>query len=597
MRQITPRALFLGALFVCFTASAAAQSPPPLLTNVDPSGVNTTVASGGSSNHSPEMEEIRRQLRDQREEIERLRAMLGEQTRLLTELHARVERAEQTAPSIQSKDTLPAMRDMVAIATAPSLPLPSAPNSGHADQVEERLARAEAQIKKTTDSLARQLGSMTFSGDIRLRYESFYGQLNALPNSDNPTVIGNPLTTRQRLRARGRLAIRGQIGKEFDWGIRFATGSFPDVTSTNQTLTDFFSHKTFALDQLFMTYKPAAVPGFQVQAGKFEPPWLRTEMTLDTDIQTEGLNQTYTRDFKDSPLKNLTFVAWQLPFLERLSGFVLDSDGTVSQDRSRRAGRDLALYGAQLRGRFELTPKVALTLSAADLYFSGTQLITPIQFLGAQVQFPVTVTVPATGTTPARSVTGQVTIPREQLVNGSGNLGISTASNNATNSDGGLSSGFNLVDLIGRLDFAYSKRFPVALLFNFVTNTQTRDVVVADLGGVNRLLRNNENNGYWAEFQVGSTRERGDVFLGYTFIRIEKDAVLTPFNYSDLAQQSDVRAQRFVFSYAVDPRVTLSLTGIISQRPNGLLGVFGATPSGSLNRPTTRLQFDTLFRF
>jgi hypothetical protein len=41
----------------------------------------------------------------------------------------------------------------------------------------------------------------------------------------------------------------------------------------------------------------------------------------------------------------------------------------------------------------------------------------------------------------------------------------------------------------------------------------------------------------------------------------------------------------------------LTLTGIITQRPNGLLGVFGATPQGSLNTPTTRLQFDTTFRF
>jgi hypothetical protein len=41
----------------------------------------------------------------------------------------------------------------------------------------------------------------------------------------------------------------------------------------------------------------------------------------------------------------------------------------------------------------------------------------------------------------------------------------------------------------------------------------------------------------------------------------------------------------------------LSLTAWLTQRPNGLLGVFGATPPGSLERTQTRLQFDTLFRF
>jgi hypothetical protein len=58
-----------------------------------------------------------------------------------------------------------------------------------------------------------------------------------------------------------------------------------------------------------------------------------------------------------------------------------------------------------------------------------------------------------------------------------------------------------------------------------------------------------------------------------------------------------MRGHRFNFAYAVDPRVILSVTGIVTQRPNGVLGAFGTTPPGSLNRPTTRLQFDTAFRF
>ena len=110
-------------------------------------------------------------------------------------------------------------------------------------------------------------------------------------------------------------------------------------------------------------------------------------------------------------------------------------------------------------------------------------------------------------------------------------------------------------------------------------------------------LANHESNGYWAELQAGKARERGDALFGYTFIRIEKDAVLAPFNFSDILQSTDVRAHRFLASYTVDPRVTLSVTAIVSQRPNGLLGAFGATPAGSLDRPTVRLQFDTLFRF
>lgn len=224
------------------------------------------------------------------------------------------------------------------------------------------------------------------------------------------------------------------------------------------------------------------------------------------------------------------------------------------------------------------------------------------------MQLPVTITIPASGTTPAQTVTGFATIPRELLVAGNGNLGLSIAMNNATNRAGRLSSGFNLVDTIGRLDITRKERFPLTLIFDYVKNTQVHDVVIAAPNGSNAFLRNNEGSGYWAEFQVKRLRVRkkdekldtpvrGDISFGYTFIRIEKDAVLTPFNFDDLVQFSDVRIHRFNFAYFADPKVTFNITALVNQRPNGLLGVFGQTPPGSLNRPTIRLQFDTIFRF
>ncbi len=309
-------------------------------------------------------------------------------------------------------------------------------------------------------------------------------------------------------------------------------------------------------------------------------------MTIDNDVMVEGFNESYSRGFKNSAVKDLTFVAWQLPMLERNSAFVRNLDGTINIEQSRRDGRDLGLFGAQIRTRLEPSDKVALTLSIADLYFSGTQFISPIQVFGNQLLLPLTFTIPATSTTPAQIVTTQVSVPRDLLVAGHANLGLTTASNNAINRDGRLASGFNLVDLIARLELKHSKRFPVTILLNLVTNTQTRDVVRAGPDGADLILPNHENQGFWGEVQVGATKERGDMFFGYTFMRIEKDAVLTPFNFSDVTQQSDMRAHRLVFSYAVDPRVTFSVTGIVTQRANGLLGPFLPTPPGSLNRAT-----------
>jgi hypothetical protein len=577
----------LAACVICLCLSHATQGQ-----TAAPSSPQTSASpQANSTAQKSELDEVRNLLLKQQTEIERMRATIETQSREIEALRQRVDETTQPASLVRTSEVKTSDSVMSGQQT------PQA-NKNAPQDMEARMGRVEAELKKTGESLSKQLGSITFSGDLRLRYESFYGQLNTLANAANPLIVGNELSSRNRFRVRARLQIRGQIGKEFDWGLRFGTSSFADTVSSNQTLTDFFNRKPFGLDNAFIAYSPRKVPGLRLQGGKFDVPWLRTEMTIDNDLDPEGFNETYSRSFKKSKLTNLTFVAWQLPFLERASSFVRNADGTVNVSESRRGGRDLALYGAQARARFELAPETALTLSAADLYYSGTQFITPVQVFGSNLQIPVTITIPATATTPAQIVTTQVAIPRDFLVSGNANLGVSTASNNAVNRDGRLSSGFNLVDLIGRLDLYQKSRFPLALIFNFVTNTRVRDVVAAGgPGGTDLIFPNNENNGYWAEVQVGRLRERGDWLFDYTFVRIEKDAVLTPFNFSDLIQQSDSRTHRFNINYAADPRVVLSLTGFIAERPNGLLGVFGQTPPGSLNRPTVRLQWDTTFRF
>lgn len=517
------------------------------------------------------------------EKLNRLQQLIEQQNARLNQLQQTVEQQQETIRLLAQQVT-PAAPLVSPVSTATAMGVEPEPVPQQTPSVDDRLKKVESAVSA--------LGNVRFSGDIRLRSESIFGQSNSLASGNNPLALGNDLTPRHRMRFRARLAVRGTISEEFEWGLRFASGSFADNISTNQTFTDFFNRKPFGVDQAFITYKPKQLPGLRLQGGKFEPPWTATEMTIDSDLMMEGFNQSYTKTSKESVLKDVTFVAWQLPFLERNSAFVRNADGTVNIDQSRRGGRDLALYGAQLRTRFEPSSKVALSLSIADLYFSGTQFISPVQVFGSQIQLPLSFSLPGGGT-----VTTQVSIPRDMLVAGNANLGVSTASNNSTNRDGRLSSGFNLIDIIGRLDLKHSKRFPVALLLNFVTNTQAHDVVSAGPGGVDLILPNDENKGFWGEVQVGQTRARGDMQFGYTFMRIQKDAVLTPFNMSDITQQSDMRGHRFGFSYAADPRVVFTITGIITERPNGLLGPFVITPPGSLNRATTRLQLDTVLRF
>ena len=574
-----PLVLFSGAqrLSAQTLNSSASGAEGHKSTRVE-SGVTEKKGNAGSGANSTSSEErlniLERALEQQNAKLDQLQKLILEQQQTIA-LMARKLVGSEAPPALNASST---PRTAPPAATSPQAP-----------SVDDRLKQVEARVA--------DIGPVKFSGDIRLRSESFFGLSNSLTNGDNPAVLGNDLSPRHRLRVRARLAMRGTVGDEFDWGLRVASGSFADNISSNQTLTDFYNRKPFALDQAFISYKPRAIPGLRLQGGKFDLPWTATELTIDSDLMIEGINESYTRSFKKSRLKEIALVAWQSPFLERNSAFVRNSNGTVNIEQSRRGGRDLALYGAQFRSRFEFSPRVALNLSIADLFFSGTQFISPVQVFGSQLQLPLTFTIPAAGSTPAQTITTQVSIPRDLLVAGHGNLGLTNASNNATNRDGRLASGFNLVNMLGRLELKHSKRWPITLILDFVTNTQTRDVVTAGPGGVDLVLPNHENNGFWGELQVGQARARGDLQFGYTFMRIEKDAVLTPFNMSDITQQSDMRGHRFNFSYTADPRVTFAVIGIITERPNGLLGPFGTTPPGSSNVPTKRLQLDTTIRF
>ncbi len=602
MTNTAPKPLSVFLLICLFCLCVSAQNFQPTQKN-DPS-----LPKPSESNSPPpptEIEKIKQQLQEQQKEIEQLRSMLLQQAKIIESLQ---KPTTVTTPPSNSESQA---------ADIQTVNVPA--------DVETRLTKLEEQTKKTSGQIENnQLGKLGFSGDLRMQYDSQYGLLNNAANINNPAILGNELSSRQRIRFRLRFAVTGKIGrdvftgafapngekrmdKEFEWGFRLSGGSLANPASPNPVLTDFFSRKPFALDRAYVAWRPKPLPGLKIIAGKFEPNWTKTEMTIDNDVQVEGVGETFSRDIKNKFLKNITLSAWQLPMLERGTTFVRNADGTINLGESRRNGRDLGLFGGQIQTKFALSPNTSLTLSLADLYFANTDAINPVQVFGSNLQLPVTITIPATATEPARTVTGVATISRDLLVSGNGNLGLSAGTNAAVNRNGRLASGFNLVDVIAQLDFKQFRHLPVTVIFDYVKNTQTRDVVVAGANGEDVFLPNNEGDGVWAEIQFKSLRKnrgqdfnsavRGDLAFSYTYLRIEKDAVLSPFNWDDLLQPSDIRGHRLFFSYTADPRVTFNITGLFNKRLNGLLGAFRETPAGSLDRETIRIQFDTVFKF
>ena len=95
--------------------------------------------------------------------------------------------------------------------------------------------------------------------------------------------------------------------------------------------------------------------------------------------------------------------------------------------------------------------------------------------------------------------------------------------------------------------------------------------------------------GYWSEAQVGRGQRRGDWQFDYAWIFIEREAVLSNYNYSEMRQGSNVTEHRAMIIYQVLPNVQTSFTALIG-RP--------LTNSTSPAQPwLTRLQFDLLYTF
>lgn len=388
------------------------------------------------------------------------------------------------------------------------------------------------ETQKRVDELYKKFGAIRFSGDLRFRAETFRNQgFDALTEAPD----------RNRLRIRARLALDGTINRHFDWGMKIATGIFTDPISSNQTLTDFYERKPFALERAFMRYDSKTDHiGVQFVAGKFEPTFRRTQMIWDDDVNVEGASEALYIKSK-SPLRQVKLIAFQLPFNE-VSG-----------------GKDGVLYGGQAQTDWQFSSSVSANVNLG--YYDWNRADQVLLGLGAL----------------ATQVNGGIFNGSGVTGNQNGSLGTTNRIiRNAAGQPAGFLAGFNLLDVLGNLSWQATARFPLTFTFDYVHNLTGR---VMD-----------EKNGYWAGALAGQAREKGDWLFGYYFTRIEQDAVLVPFNFSDILA-SNSRAHMPTVVYQIANNVTVQWTGLFSQRVNKVALV------STENRYLNRMQFDVIYKF
>jgi hypothetical protein len=461
--------------------------------------------------------------------------------------------------------------------------------------------------QKRLSAFETALGRFRFTGDIRVRGENF-----------------NQETTpdRNRARVRARFGFEGKLG-DFTGGLSIASGSLGDPTSTNETMTNNFDRKTIGLDRAFVTYSPGSFKALQLTGGKFVYPWIRTGMTFDPDLNPEGFSEKLSFDLHNPVVKNLTAGVYQLVY----------NEASTAQDS----------YALGAHGSAKLQPFPWWTATAS---FSATKWNRPDAILQSsafavaattgskviQVVIPPTVADPTptqpSPTTVTINVPGEgqgCATPKGASVTTAIVNGLPTAvpvvigppcifsPNGMTNAlvlDSKnvphFASGFLYADFIINNQFKTPfKRLPLNVVGEFEDNL---DAIAHPLGnpdavtGIAPVLSQfgKQALAYSLDVSVGQTLHKGDIQVGYAWLRQEQDSAIASFVESDQRAPTNILQHRFYALYRLNPNTTAGFTFWRGRTLNTALqnAVFPTSvKAGQTDKYLNRLQFDIIYSF
>jgi hypothetical protein len=551
--------LLFAALFILSTAARSANPP------ADPHPEGDATASTGNENA------------ELRKELEQLKQLVQQQQARISALEYQnvSTGADPAAGAAMTDLRSPVLGvDRVAAPTAlafgAALPDPPPQVPQNAGSSDERIRNLERRMKG--------LGPLSFSGDIRVREEPIFGG----PSDGS--------LDRNRARMRARFNIFADLSDQFQAGISLASGDVNDPTSTNQTMGVFYTRKAFALDQAYVNYEPSWFKPLTLTAGKFRYPWYNTELTWDKDLNPEGAAQTLAFNLENAPvLKRIAVVGFELPFAEEAGTGVTNKNIVQSM-----------AYGAQLQTNWSITSHIKFSAYTGYYDFQNADTISQAlaRASARNPQTPWAGSLPlGTGNTPQNSIT---TTSSANVVTVNGKA-YPTGVTNILNAQ--FNSKFGLFDTLGRLDWnTGNAKLPVTVLGDYVQNTRA----CANVGNImpkpantatlvftqttNFVCNPNQRRGYWLEARVGRLLNKGDWQAGYARIFIEREAVISNFDYSEMRQGSNVTEHRIDVFYMFQKSVQVGFTALIG-RPLGVNGL------GQTEPWLTRLQFDTIYIF
>jgi hypothetical protein len=458
-------------------------------------------------------------------------------------------------------------------------------------QVQSALAVVDTKAQDTgkqLSALEALVGRFRFSGDVRVRGESYFQQ-------------GIPDDNLARIRV--RFGVDGQLNEDFVAGFALATGALGNPTSTNETLTSDFDRKTIALDRGFITYNPVAHHWLSLTGGKFAYPWQRTSATFDPDVNPEGFDEKASFNFS-GPLQNVNIQGIELLY-NQANGKL----GIPSQD-------SYAL-GMQVGARFVFGPWsvspsfLSLKWNRPDALLSASSFTTGATSTGYQ---PAT---PTGGTAPA-PITG-LPVPGEGpgCAKGTGFpayppcVFAPNGMTNATYVINGVAhfySGYNYADFIlpNQIQTGF-RRLPINVLLEFLDNLDAESHPLSTKGTVLTNL-GSQNKEYGFDASVGQVKNRNDIQVGYAWLREEQDAAIASFVESDQRAPTNILQNRFYALWKLRANTLASFTwwhgrvlNTYLENNAALFNNYNALPTiskaGQQEPYLNRLQFDLIYTF
>ena len=386
---------------------------------------------------------------------------------------------------------------------------------------------------------------LTWTGDVRVRGEGdlfskanaqdAYLDINQVNSKGGIEKAGelaflNTTEDQDRLRLRLRFGFDADLGSGWTAAMRLATGSTGEIiATTNQTLGAYEAQYQINLDEGFLRWSGESSTGrqlFTTTAGRFENPWVSTDLVWYNDLTFEGIVSNYRVNLSDDNehRHDLFATVGAIP-IESFS--VFDSNPT---------GQEKWLTAAQIGADFRSEEDSRLRMAAA--YYDYIHIVGERNTLNSTLYDWTAPTFVQKGNT-VFDISNDPTDPTVNLF--------------------ALASNFRIVDLIAvgdiRVFSGYSIGFTAEALKNIGFNT-------ADVMARTGMYVAPRTEGYRADLAFGSSHFDAlgtwRASVGYRYL--QRDAVIDAFNDEDFhLGGTDTKGYTLLFDFSLNPRVWLRM--------------------------------------